>query len=116
MSAHLRQPQIDEMRRMQAEGYSIKEIAYEFGCCVATASRHTPIYPNTRGVPLLYPALDRWIWKHHLSITAFAVRVGVSVSSMHNYLTGRVTMSKPVIDKILAATGLTYEEAFRTAE
>lgn len=59
-----------------------------------------------------YQRLDKWIREHGLTRTMFADRCGISVSTMHKILNDEVDFTKQNIDKILKATGLTYEEVF----
>ena len=116
MGQRLTQEQIDGMCRMRAEGYAAKEIAAEYRCSLQTVLRRAPYYPYARAVPVIYPALDRWMKDNRLSIAAFARIVGIPAQTLRSNLVGEHTIVKTTIDKILAATGLTYEEAFREEE
>lgn len=59
-----------------------------------------------------YPILRGYILENHLSVKGFAEKCGVSPHTMHDMLFGRATPTKTTIDKVLEATGMTYEDAF----
>ena len=60
-----------------------------------------------------YPVIEIYMIKHSLSLREFARRCGVPSSTMCRLLKGDTEPSKITIDKILAVTGLSYEECFR---
>ena len=61
----------------------------------------------------VYPNLEHWVIRHlDGNWTELARRAGVRPSSMYRIAIGVVNPHKESIDKILKATGLTYEEAF----
>ena len=59
-----------------------------------------------------YPVIEIYMIKHSLSLREFARRCGVPSSTMCRLLKGDTEPSKITIDKILAVTGLSYEECF----
>lgn len=63
-----------------------------------------------------YVGLDQWLRYHGLTRTQFADKCGIHPSTMTAIMLGSHDFSKSYIDKILKATGLTYEEAFMEVE
>lgn len=61
----------------------------------------------------VFPELDAYMHLHRMTRMEFSERCGISYSTMLDILVGGFPPSKLNIDKILAATGLTYEIAFR---
>ena len=62
-----------------------------------------------------YPVIESYIIEHNLSLREFARLCGVPSSTMCRLLKGDTEPSKSTIDKILAVTGLSYEECFKEA-
>ena len=61
----------------------------------------------------LYPNLINWIKENEYGITKFGRAIGYSCSNgTRRMLTGELSPTKNVIDKILELTGMTYEECF----
>ena len=60
-----------------------------------------------------YPVIEAYMIKHNLSLREFARQCDMPSSTMCRLLNGQTEPSKSTIDKILAVTGLTYEECFR---
>ena len=60
-----------------------------------------------------YPVIEIYMIKHSLSLREFARRCDIPSSTMCRMLKGDTEPSKSTIDKILAVTGLSYEECFR---
>ena len=66
---------------------------------------------------IVYTGIAKWIADNKLSLKEFTEKVGVSSTNhLSAILRGEYNTSKTMIDKILAATGLTYEEAFGTVK
>ena len=63
-----------------------------------------------------YPSIKKYMAGHNLSLREFARRCGVPSSTMCRLLNGQTEPSKSTIDKILAVTGLSYEECFREGQ
>jgi len=61
----------------------------------------------------VFPELDAYMHFHRMTRMEFSERCGISYSTMLDILISDFPPSKKNIDKILAATGLTYEVAFR---
>lgn len=62
-----------------------------------------------------YPALREYLLNKGLSIKEFARQCALSNHTMHDLLFGMAVPSKTTIDKVLAETGMTYEECFKEA-
>ena len=60
----------------------------------------------------IYPRLAQWMVEHDCSYTRLAELTGASYGAISNLMRGCGDPSKRLIDNILAATGLTYEQAF----
>jgi predicted transcriptional regulator len=61
----------------------------------------------------VYPNLGRWVDKHlDGNWTELSRRAGINYGTLHRIATGARNPRKDSIDKILRATGLSYEEAF----
>lgn len=60
-----------------------------------------------------WPVIGRWMDQNRTSTNHLSHMVGCCYAHMYDVLNGRVRLNKDDIDGILAATGLTYEEAFR---
>lgn len=70
-----------------------------------------------------YPGLEKYIIDHNLSLREFSEMCGLcnsegknKASTIHRYLSGKTNPGKKNIDKILKATGMTYEEAFQEGD
>ena len=62
----------------------------------------------------VYRGIELWMQRTQTSLERLAERAGISGSALQSILKGRTpSPGKDTIDRILAATGLTYEEAFR---
>ena len=62
---------------------------------------------------IVYPGLAKWLAASKMTLQEFADKAGVcSTFNLSIILRGKHNPSKVTIDNILAATGLTYEEAF----
>lgn len=105
---------------LYAAGKSMEEIAKELNYCRATISRNLPSGMARRGRKakgIIYPYIEKWMQVNNVSIAELNRRMfGNNNPHMFMILHGKIMPNKVTIDKILAETGLTYEEAFRTAE
>lgn len=62
----------------------------------------------------VYRGIELWMQRTQTSLVQLAERTGISAGTLGQLLKGRTeSPRKDTIDRILAATGLTYEEAFR---
>lgn len=100
---------------LRLEGRGWAEIGRAMGYCGSTVYedllsviRRAPRQPN-----ICYPALRRYVAEQYGgSVGRFAQECGISASTLYTVLRGKSKPSKQVLDAILSATGLSYEEAF----
>lgn len=84
-------------------GYSTEEVAKAI--CISLRDMY-----HHKG--WVYPGLEAWMHENRVTLRAMADMCGVQYATMHRWITGKISMTKRNIDKILSVTGLTYEEAF----
>lgn len=60
-----------------------------------------------------YPSIEKYMIDHNLSLREFSRRCDMPSSTMCRLLKGDTEPTKSTIDKILAATGLSYDECFK---
>lgn len=60
-----------------------------------------------------FSLIEKYMADHNLSLREFARRCDITSSTMCRLLNGETEPSKGTIDKILVATGLSYEVCFR---
>lgn len=113
-------PRTDLYIAERDKGLSHQEIADKYGVSRQTVSqacaKHSPGHfkPYTPK-QVVYPNLRRWLNENKVSRSEFARRLGNigygnSYCTLSGWLRGDHFPHKQVIDKILAVTGLTYEE------
>lgn len=106
-------------QEMYLEGESIGSIAKTLNYCSTTISRCLPAEIKTscrRSKNIIYPGIAKWLIMNKMSVKKLSEKIGANNKHPHILLIlqGKMCPKKTTIDKILAATGLTYEEAFRT--
>lgn len=107
-----------EAYRMRLEGATLQECADRFGVTRECIRKITPpVETHKRGRPAykscIYPNLRALLSENRYGYSDFAKLCVASEQAIFNALTGKVNPRKSTIDKILDATGMTYEEAFR---
>lgn len=103
-----------EAYAMRLDGHTLQEIGDKFGVTREYIRLIVGIRGNVRPPKnCVYPAIGKWFSEHGASLHGFAKEYGVCLTTINNVLTGKTDPSKKTIDKILTATGMTYEEAFR---
>ena len=60
-----------------------------------------------------YPSIEKYMTDHNLSLREFVRQCDMPSSTMCRLLNRQTEPSKSTIDKIMAVTGLSYEECFR---
>lgn len=102
---------------MRTDGYTMQEIADRFGMkkenvrlVINGLLDRKPV--NTGNS--MYPAIRRALRRKGLSIYELSRSTGICVATLYRAVRPNENPAKKTIDAILAATGLTYEEAFRT--
>lgn len=111
-------------QEMYLDGKCMDEIAKEMHYCSVTISRNLPDeikVPYRRAKKIVYPGMTKWLTANKMSVKEFADKIKGTADDKAPYtphilmiLHGKINPRKTMIDKILAVTGLTYEEAFRT--
>lgn len=102
---------------LRLDGSTWAKIAEEVGYTPQTVSAdlHSCLASPPRMIRCCYPAL-RDVIAHRFdgSIRAFAHHCGLRENTVYYLLSGRASSpNRDLIDAVLSATGLTYEEAFR---
>lgn len=111
-----------EMRKMRNQGVSYREIGEKFGL---SKQRIYQIIGESNGYyryiteeQCAYIGIREWLNHNKVNVTEFCRRVyGKYFTATYfrftQCLRGKYHFKKPMIDKILSLTGLTYEEAFK---
>lgn len=60
-----------------------------------------------------YWRIEKYIIDKGMSLRGFAAKCGIPSSVMCRFLNGQTDIRKSNIDKILKATGMSYEECFK---
>lgn len=111
---------INQMIEMRSNGSTLQQIADKFG--VSRQYIHTliPRFNQQTRKPdysvWIYPAIAEYCEFNKLGMPDIENEFGITYNSFYSIMTGRYCPSKTTIDKILKATCLTYEEAFKTKE
>ena len=103
-----------QMFGMYLDGMCLDEIAEEMKINESKVYDTLNVYQidKNKRSGYAYPHIMRWIMRNECTQSELAKRCGIHVVQLNSYMTGRRTPSKDSIDKILRATGMTYEEAF----
>lgn len=108
-----------ECYRLRQEGYTLQWLGDRYGLTrerirqIMEAHERKLAGLGERLSSCIYPEMRKWMIMHDENYTSLAEKCGVHMATMRNGLTGRTTIGKEVIDKVLAITGMSYEEAFR---
>lgn len=65
-----------------------------------------------REIICIYPGLKLWMWDNDWNACRLAQEAGVPESTLSQNLKGNTDMKMYTIRRILAVTGLTFEQAF----
>lgn len=112
-----------QMQMMRDQGYKHREIAEKFGvsrqyvaqvCGVCDPAYYVPVDERC-----IYPNLRIWMNENKVSRKKLLLRMGLTESPKNydrltSYLRGDAHPRKQYIDRMLAATGMTYEKLFYT--
>lgn len=106
-------------QEMYLEGKNIASIAKMLNYCHSTISKCLPAEIKIayhRPTKIIYPGITKWLAVNRSTVKALSEKIGEGNKEPHlsAILHGKVSPRKTTIDKILAVTGLTYEEAFST--
>ena len=104
------------MRKLHDNGMTYEQIGEQFGVSKQAVhqllNRAPGDYFQEGAIKRVkYVGLRQWMLENRVSITKLESLCGIS--RKHRVLIGQAQPSKTTIDKILAVTGLTYEECFK---
>ena len=112
-AAKLTTMQIKEIQEKYAAGMTQKALATEYGVSQALIQKRCGgPYRGYRKTEIKYKAIEKWLHENCLTTRRFSELSGINYVSLYYILTGRNDPNKKSIDRILKATGLTYEQAF----
>lgn len=104
---------------MRLDGKTLQEIGDKYGLTRERIRQilAESIRPRERSSDSYrYPGIGKWILDHGETIATLADKAGISRATAYNALSLKskhpANLGKESIDKILKATGLTYEAAF----
>lgn len=103
---------------MRLDGMTFEEVAKEFGVTREYIRQicYTPRKHSRRGKDFccVYPGLKKWMREHQYSVSRLATEIGIQKSSVAwtGKLSGKRNITVKEAKKILAITGLTFEETF----
>lgn len=109
-----------ELAKTMKENWdSYQDIAKCLGCSKQLIAKklcgiYTESYRRSDYSKCIYPNLKKYLYENRFSYNRFANFAGISSQALYNCLTGYADPSKSTIDRILSATNLSYEEAFKT--
>ena len=113
---------VEDVRRLLLEGYTVKEIAEKLGVSKAriyqiTYSKLLKSFKDITPEMNIYPNWREWMNQNSCSVRMFVEVMGMDASStnynnVYGWMSGRCYPTKKNIDRILEATGLTYEQLF----
>lgn len=100
---------------MRLQGYTLQEIADRFHVSRQRIQALLPGKVKERNLnfKVVYPNLRTFFKEHEVREKDLSQALGVSRNTMGKWMRGAETMPKRAIDKLLAFTGMTYEEAFQ---
>jgi transcriptional regulator with XRE-family HTH domain len=117
---------VEDVRRLLLEGYTVKEIAEKLGVSKTriyqiTYSKLLRSFKEITPEMNIYPNWRKWMNENSVSIRLFCELMGLDLSStnynnVYGWMRGRCYPTKKNIDRILEATGLTYEQLFYQEE
>lgn len=108
-----------ECYRLRQEGYTLQWLGDKYGLSrerirqIIEKHEEKLAGLSNRLSSCIYPELKKWMIMQDETYTSLASKCEVHMMTLRNGLTGRTTICKDTIDRILVLTGLTYEEAFR---
>lgn len=104
-----------EAYAMRLDGAPIRKIAEKYGVSFQYIQQ---LFPGTRKDTTkkygsyIYPNIVRFLVENNMPVHELAELCDISYGRLQRFLSGKHGGSKWIIDKILPATGTTYEEAF----
>lgn len=121
-----KRPKSEIYIRERESGMSVTDIARKYGVTYqavshATAKTGAKYFKHYTPSRCVYPNLRTWLNENQITINDFARRIGLaqgggSSSRINGYFKGSHYPQKDMIDKMIAVTGLSYEEMFYREE
>lgn len=109
---------INQMFEMRSKGATLQQIADKFGVSRQYIHSLIPKFNQQTRKPdyssWLYPAISEYCKFNKLGMIEIENEFGITYQSFRDIMIGKYSPRKTTIDKILNATCMTYEEAFRT--
>lgn len=111
----------EKVIELRKQGLKYKEIAEMFGVSWQRirqiCGKQETSWFHAVGSECVYPNIRKWMNENQITKGEFLKRMGLSDCSdnrsrLGGYLRGKCYPQKSYIDKMLAATGLAYEELF----
>lgn len=104
-----------EAYTMYIDGHSMQEIGEKFGVSKQRISQILGMGKPGRKpwADAKYKNIRKWLNEHNMSQADLAAGTKIVQTNISNIISGKHEPSKKAIDKILAFTGMTYEEAFK---
>lgn len=107
-----------EAYKMRLEGASFAEIGKHFGVSRQFIQQILPVSEKNRiemsANSCVYKNISKWMIQNGISYSKLAKYSGLSPSGVHKFLTGKGSVNKTSIDKLLDVLQMSYEEAFAT--
>lgn len=99
---------------MRTDGYTMQEIADRFGMTKENVRRviNGLLDKKPACTGNMYPAIRLAFRRKGIGVPGISKSTGINVNTLYRAVRLDGNPSKKTIDSILAATGLTYEEAF----
>ena len=104
---------------MRLDGFTFQEIADYLGITRQAVHQGIPVKGETSPhcyKKIIYKNLRKYIEQKEISLSKFAELCRISCPTLYRILCDGSMPTKKTIDKILAATCMTYEEAFAREE
>lgn len=103
-----------QAQEMREEGISVLEISERMGYAPDTVRYALSNPERSLKQDIIFPQLRKYIAENcESSVSRFAKECKISGSTMVSILDGSHDVMKKNIDKILCATGMSYEQAFK---
>jgi transcriptional regulator with XRE-family HTH domain len=113
-------------RQERDKGLTYREIALKYGVSYqnvaqACSTHQLARFRYHRADSIIYPNLLKWLNDNKINTSELLRRLGLETTAS-NYerlckiLSGKLQPRKPLIDKLIEITGLTYENLFKESE
>ena len=118
----LTEKQVEEVKRLALEGVSLSKIAKDYGVSRGAIVFHCDKAGITDKIKkrgkhkTLYKNLENVLLEKYGEKEIAAQKIGIANNTLGRILRGETKTRKDIIDALLEATGLTYEEAFKEFE